>query len=91
MRKDLPLVQRQPLAEGRAVQWWFNIQIIERGRILRGWTKTDLARVAHVDPGTLSDMTLGRRRPTFGTVQDICVALGLVLSDVIVFEDGAGA
>jgi hypothetical protein len=32
---------------------------------------------------------VGRRRPTFGTVQAVCVALGFTLPDVIVFEDEA--
>ena len=63
--------------------------MIERARILRGWTKADLARAAHVDPGTVSDLGNGHRRPTFGTVQALCVALGLTLPDVIVFEDAA--
>lgn len=91
MNEGILLEHRQQSVEGPAMQWWLNIQVIERARILRGWTKADLARAARVDPGTLSDMTLGRRRPTFGTVQAICVALGLVLSDVIVFGDIAAA
>jgi transcriptional regulator with XRE-family HTH domain len=91
MREDLPSSPGQRAVEAQGVVWWLNIRIIERARILRGWTKADLARMAHVDPGTLSDMTLGRRRPTFGTVQAVCIALGLVLSDVIVFEDVAAA
>lgn len=72
------------------IEWWVNVRAIERARILRGWTKADLARVAHVDPGTVSDLGKGRRRrPTFGTVQALCVALDLTLPDVIVFEDAA--
>ena len=55
--------------------------------VLHRWQDRDLARMARVDPGTLSDMTLGRRRPTLGTLQAMCGALGLVLSDVIVFDD----
>jgi len=65
------------------------VRAVERARILRGWTKADLARVAHVDPGTVSDLGKRRRRPTLGTVQALCVALGLTLPDVIVFEDAA--
>lgn len=56
---------------------------------LHGWTKADLARAAHVDPGTLSDLGKGRRRPKFGTVQALCVALGLTLPEVIIFDDVA--
>jgi len=91
MREELLRVQRQQFVETPAVQWWLDIGVIERARILRGWTKAELARVAHIDPGTLSDMTLGRRRPTFGTTHAVCVALGLVLSEVIVFRDAAAA
>ena len=89
MRNGPPYCYRS--AEAGVVQWWFDIRAIERVRVLRGWTKADLARIAHVDPGTLSDMTLGRRRPTVGTVQAVCHALGLVLSDVIAFDDAAVA
>ncbi len=72
-----------------AVEWWVDVRVIDRSRVLRGWTKADLARAAHVDPGTLSDLGKGRRRPTFGTIQALCVALALSLPDVIVFEDAA--
>ena len=89
MRNGPPFGHRS--VQAGAVQWWLDIRVIERARVLRGWTKADLARIAHVDPGTLSDMTLQRRRPTFVTVQAICHALGLVLSDVIVFDDAAVA
>lgn len=47
-----------------------------------------MARQAHVDPGTLSDMVNGRRKSTFGSVQAVCTVLGLGLRDVIVFADG---
>jgi len=72
-----------------AVEWRADVGVIERTRILRGWTKADLARAAHVDPGTLSDLVKARRRPTLGTMQALCVALGLTLPDVIVFNDVA--
>jgi transcriptional regulator with XRE-family HTH domain len=63
-----------------------NVDRIERARVLNAWTRKQLAGVAHVDPKTLSDMCSGRRRPTFGTVQAICAALGLTAAEVIVFE-----
>lgn len=66
--------------------WWVDRETIDRERILRGWTRGRLAREAGVDPGTLSDMFLGRRRPTLGTIQAICTALDLGLGDVIRFE-----
>jgi len=91
MKEELSLEHGQESVEVPPVQWWLNVRTIERARILRGWTKADLARAAHLDPGTLSDMTLGRRQPTLETVQAVCVALGLVLSDVIVFGDAAAA
>ena len=63
--------------------WCVNIAVVERARMLRGWTQRELARNAHVDPGTLSDLLAQRRRPTFGTEQAICASLNLVLAEVI--------
>lgn len=69
-------------------RWRLDLVRLDRSRVLRGWTRAELARQAHVDPGTLSDMVRGRRKPTFGTVQAVCTVLGLGLRDVIVFTDG---
>lgn len=60
---------------------------LDRERVLRGWSRAESARRAHVDPGTLSDMVNGRRKSIFGSVQAICTVLGLGLRDVIVFVD----
>ncbi len=69
--------------------WSVNVAVVDRARMLRGWTQRELARRAHVDPGTLSDLLAHRRRPTFGTVQAICASLNLTLADVIAFpSDG---
>ncbi len=65
--------------------WSVDVEAIERARTLHGWSRRELARRAHVDPGTLSDLLGRRRRPTLGTVQAICTALGLTLVEVIVF------
>lgn len=70
------------------VRWSVDVRAIERARVLRAWTRGELARAAHVDEKTLRDMLNGRRRPTFGTVQAVCTALGLTLPNVIVFADG---
>ena len=71
----------------RAQQWSVNAGAIDRARILRGWTRRDLAQQAHVDEGTLCDLFAGRRRPTFGTLRAICQSLGLGLDAVIAFPD----
>ena len=63
-----------------------NVGVVERARILRGWTQRELARIARVDPGTMSDLLKQRRRPTFGTVQAICASLNLALAEVIAFH-----
>jgi transcriptional regulator with XRE-family HTH domain len=63
--------------------------LIDRARILRGWTRRDLARQAHVDEGTLCDFFAGRRRPTFGTLRALCRVLELPLEDVIAFVAGS--
>jgi transcriptional regulator with XRE-family HTH domain len=67
------------------VVWAVDPDVIERARIVRGWTRGRLAVVAHVDPGTVSDLIAGRRRPTFGTITALCTVLGLELKDVISF------
>ena len=56
----------------RAAIWSVDVTIIDRARLLRGWTRRDLARQAHVDEGTLCDFVAGRRRPTFGTLRALC-------------------
>ena len=66
-------------------EWTVDVAAIDRGRILRGWTRRELARQAHVDEGTLCDLIADRRRPTFGTLRAICGAIGLELDDVIKF------
>jgi transcriptional regulator with XRE-family HTH domain len=45
--------------------------------------------MAKVDPGTLSDLVRGRRRPTFATLQAVCMTLELDLREVIRFGDDA--
>ena len=67
-----------------------NVAAIDRARILRGWTRRELSRQAHVDEGTLCDLVAGRREPTFGTLRAICLALELTLPDVIDFGLTAG-
>lgn len=68
-----------------ALEWSVDAGSIDRARILRGWTRRDLAQQAHVDEGTLCDLIAGRRRPTFGTLRAIGQALGLSLEDMIAF------
>ena len=70
----------------RLLEWSVDVAAIDRARILRGWTRRDLAREAHVDEGTLCDLFVGRRRPTFGTLRAICQSLDLLLEHVIAFE-----
>lgn len=68
-------------------RWHLDRALLDRTRVLCGLTRAELARKAHVDPATLSDMLRGRRRPTFGSVQAVCAALSLDLGEVIVFLD----
>ena len=68
-----------------ALEWSVDAGSIDRARILRGWTRRDLAQQAHVDEGTLCDLFACRRRPTFGTLRAIGQALGLSLEDMIAF------
>jgi transcriptional regulator with XRE-family HTH domain len=73
--------------EVRGARWRLDLAALDRQRVVRGWTRAELARRAHVAPATLSCMFRGHRRPVFASVQALCVALGLELQDVIVFED----
>ena len=73
------MTPRQPL------EWSVDASAIDRARILRGWTRRDLAQRSHVDEGTLCDLFAGRRRPTFGTLRALCLALELSLDKVIAF------
>ena len=67
------------------VEWGVDSATIDRARVLRGWTRRDLARYAHVDEGTLCDLFAGRRRPSFGTLRTLCQVLGRPLEGVLTF------
>jgi len=69
------------------LEWAVDAAAIDRARILRGWTRRDLARHAHVDEGTLCDLFFGRRKPTFGTLRAICQVLEVSLEAVIAFSE----
>jgi transcriptional regulator with XRE-family HTH domain len=66
-----------------AVGWQVRADIVERERILRGWTRAQLTEAADIDPKTLRDLLNGRRHPTLGTVGTLCRALDVPLSDLI--------
>ena len=70
----------------RALEWSVDGAAIDRARILRGWTRRDLALRAHVDEGTVCDLFAGRRHPTFGTLRAICQALELSFEEMITFS-----
>jgi ribosome-binding protein aMBF1 (putative translation factor) len=63
--------------------WQVRSEVVERERILRGWTRAQLTQAADIDPKTLRDLLTGRRRPTLGTVSTLSRALGVPLGDVI--------
>lgn len=69
-----------------ATEWSVDAAAIDRARILRGWTRRELGRTAHVDEGTLCDLFAGRRHPTFGTLRAVCEALDLSMQEVIQFR-----
>ena len=70
------------------LEWSVDVAAIDRARILRGWTRRNLARHANVDEGTLCDLFARRRRPTFGTLRAICIALEVSLETMIEFSEG---
>jgi transcriptional regulator with XRE-family HTH domain len=71
----------------RRLDWSVDASALDRARILRGWTRRDLAREARVDEETLCDLLAGRRRPTFGTIRAVGHVLDLSLEDVIRFSE----
>jgi ribosome-binding protein aMBF1 (putative translation factor) len=75
-------VNREPRFVG-ALGWQVRSEVVERERILRGWTRAQLTQAADIDPKTLRDLLTGRRRPTLGTVSTLSRALGMPLRDVI--------
>jgi transcriptional regulator with XRE-family HTH domain len=77
------------VTEQRVLDWSVDAAAVDRARVLKGWTRRDLAQRAHVDEGTLCDLFAGRRRPTFGTLRAVCHALELSFGDVIEFADVA--
>jgi ribosome-binding protein aMBF1 (putative translation factor) len=66
-----------------ALGWQVRSEVVERERILRGWTRAQLTEAADIDPKTLRDLLTGRRRPTLGTMSTLSRALGVPLGDVI--------
>lgn len=81
-------VSRQPRFVA-ALGWQVRSEVVERERILRGWTRAQLTQAADIDPKTLRDLLTGRRRPTLGTVSTLSRALGLPLGDVIAVVEQA--
>jgi len=66
-----------------AVGWQVRADVVERQRILRGWTRAQLTEAADIDPKTLRDLLNGRRQPTLGTVGTLCRALDVPIADLI--------
>jgi len=84
----IPMAMRGRPARGpslRAPTWTVDVVALERHRIVRGWSRLELAGAAHVDPKTLRDLLAQRRQPNLATVQAVCVALSLTLRDVVRF------
>ena len=73
------------VVQDNQVAWSPNIAAVERLRILRGWTREQLARVAQVDPKTTRDMLNGRRHPRLSTIDQVARALECKLEDLITF------
>lgn len=72
--------------EVSGARWTLDLAALDRHRVLRGWTRGELARRSHVDQKTLSTMFRRSRRPVLGTVTAVCAAMGLGLEDVIIFD-----
>ncbi len=79
--------QRSGTPDRRIVSWTVRRERIERQRILKGWTRDQLAKAAQIDPKTLRDLLRGRRCPTLGTVGTLARAIDLPLAEVIVISE----
>ena len=77
-----------PVSDRRTrARWRARVHVIDRHRILAGFSQRKLARAARVDPATLSDLLCGKRRPNLGTLAALATALGITLGELIEFED----
>jgi transcriptional regulator with XRE-family HTH domain len=79
------------LTRARTVTWLLATERVERERILRGWTREQLALVAGVDAKTIRDMLNGRRQPTLGSVGAVARALERPLADLLVIVEAVSA
>lgn len=82
-------VQRSGTPDTRIVSWTVRRGAIERQRILKGWTRSQLAKAAQIDPKTRRDLLGGRRRPTLGTVGTLARTIDLPLAAIIVVSERA--
>ena len=81
-----PLPSRDRRHSSPSIKWTLNAARVDRERILRGFTQHELAGAAFVDPGTLSALLNGRRRPQLGTIGAIAKALELAIPDLVDFD-----
>jgi transcriptional regulator with XRE-family HTH domain len=64
---------------------------LRRLRLLKGWSRRDLAREADVSVDTVLDLENRARAPRPATMRKIAAALGVPLAEVDEFHDGAPA
>lgn len=63
----------------------FDIQRIEKERVLQGITKQELSRKASIDPSTYARIVAGSvENPHAPTIKSLCDALGLRMEEVYV-------
>jgi ribosome-binding protein aMBF1 (putative translation factor) len=64
----------------------YDIQKLERARILKGWNKAFLAKIIEVDPAVIGRVEKGENTNVV-TVKKMADALGLTMEDLLIEDE----
>lgn len=65
----------------------YRVAVVTRRRMLKGWTKADLARVIDKDPSTISKIENGDLIGHPGTMKAIADALNIPMEELLIEEE----
>jgi transcriptional regulator with XRE-family HTH domain len=63
----------------------FDIKKLERARVIKGWTKSRIARVVGVTPAAITYVFNGRSKNA-RTLRNVAEALGLTVEEILIEE-----
>ena len=66
----------------------YNRQKIERERVLKGWSRSTLAKKIGVNPSTISNLLAGKTG-NIETIKKIADALGIDMKEICIDEEAA--